>query len=514
MKYSLEGKVGDFSLENRIYNIATFISVLLSTFVLIVNSLNDFPLAFNISTAITIIICSFLYYNSRFRKKPAHNKHLLVSISIYNLIISWIYNDGLNGSTPFIAFYMVIIFLFIYKKAKYELLVATFVVTCLVLFGIELMNPDFVHPYASEDARMLDLIIGLTLILAVSGYIIILFKKSYDNERTVIEEQKKLIEEQNINISNKNEEIITQRDEIITQLEMTEEQRDIISEQNNEITSSITYARNIQEALLPQTSTFNRWFTDSFTYYVPRDIVSGDFYWIKEQEEGLFFAVGDCTGHGVPGAFMSIMSISLLNEIISDKSISSPAKVLFNLRKMIIENLQQNRTKNETKQPATVNDGLDIALCFYNKTSNTLSFSGANNSMYLIRENSQPSYDGGNCKTVKGSGFKLFEIKPDKMPVGIYPNMGEYKTTEIQLYKNDQIILSTDGFADQFGGEKGKKYKSKYFKQALLKLSEYPLEEQKQQLDSIINDWMKHKNEETGQYYEQIDDICIMSVKV
>lgn len=521
MNYSIAGKSGDFSLENRIYNIALFISLLLNIFVLSVNIISGFPLFFNITIAATIILCSFLYYISRFRNISGRFKHFLVIISLYDLVLSWFYNDGINGSTPIMAFYMVIVFLFVYRKANYALLVSVFVFTCLALVGLEFLHPQIVHPYQSEEARLLDIIIALAVILSVSGYILILFKKNYDHERTTIQQQKEKIEKQNVSIKNQNEEILTQRDEILAQRDeitaqrdMAEEQRDIIAMQNNEITSSIHYARSIQEALLPQPSMLGNWFTDSFVYYVPRDIVSGDFYWIKEQEAGLFFAVGDCTGHGVPGAFMSIMSISILNEIISDKSLSSPAVVLSMLRRMIIENLQQQAGNSGNKNTSIINDGLDISLCFFNKATNSLLYSGANNAIYLIRENSHAEPKVENLRIVKKHNFSLYEMKPDKMPVGIHPRMHEFSITEIQLYKNDQIVLFSDGFADQFGGEKGKKLKSKYFKEFLLSINSLNLQDQKQRLDSMIHDWMNHGNTETASSFDQVDDICIMSIKL
>ncbi|MGW8316152.1 MAG: tetratricopeptide repeat protein, partial [Bacteroidales bacterium] len=258
--------------------------------------------------------------------------------------------------------------------------------------------------------------------------------------------------------------IKAQRDEI-------ESQRDLVVTQKNEIVDSINYAQKIQSALLPSESNISRLLNEYFIFYRPRDIVSGDFYWIKQVNGQIILAAADCTGHGVPGAFMSLLGISYLNEIVQSEEITRTDQVLDHLRNKIIDSLKQRGAHEDAK------DGMDLALCMLDQDRQILQFSGANNSLYLIRE-------------VDGKPG-LAEYHADRMPIGYY--QGEEKpftNNNIRLKNGDTFYLFTDGFLDQKGGDNNRKYMRKGFKKLLLELSAEPMAKQKAILDKTLSGWM------------------------
>ncbi|PLW99799.1 MAG: hypothetical protein C0594_16585 [Marinilabiliales bacterium] len=334
-------------------------------------------------------------------------------------------------------------------------------------------------------------------------------------QKEEIETQRDQLMDQNDEILQQKEEIEAQRDEIIEQKELAIEQRDMIAYQKTEITDSILYARRIQTALLPEMKKFNSFFTDHFIFFKPRDIVSGDFYWSKMLDENTFiFTAADCTGHGVPGAFMSMLGITYLSEItgnLSNNEINniSAAGILDKLKDSIIQSLS-SRNANYSD---SVKDGMDMVLCIYHKKENTLQFAGANNPLYLFR-NAPIDQNIENSKSATFGNVSLIEIKGDKMPVGIH-----YKTEEhfhnhtIKPKKGDQIYLFSDGYADQFGGPKGKKFKYSSLKKLFAEMHNLEGEKQKELLEQNFDGWISAHNED-GQPYEQIDDVIILGVKL
>jgi serine phosphatase RsbU (regulator of sigma subunit) len=256
-----------------------------------------------------------------------------------------------------------------------------------------------------------------------------------------------------------------------------------IEAQKQEITSSIEYASRIQVAMLPMKEIFSNVFSDHFIFFKPRDIVSGDFYWIGEDNNHIFFTVADCTGHGVPGAFMSTLGISTLNEIIANKTDLHANTVLDLLRAKIKKALHQTGKEGEAA------DGMDIAFCILHKNRKTLEFAGAYNPLLI--------FQGGEMK----------EYKADRMPIGIY--VGEKKSFtsfEINLNKGDAIYLFSDGFADQFGGDEGTKYKKSMLKKLLSSISYKPMDEQQKIIGEEFEKW-RGKG-------EQIDDVTVLGVRI
>lgn len=272
-------------------------------------------------------------------------------------------------------------------------------------------------------------------------------------------------------------EIVKQKDEIL-------EKNKEIEHKNKDITDSIRYAQRIQEALLPTAQTFEVPSVEFFIYFKPKDIVSGDFYFLRRVDRAhmLVAAAADCTGHGVPGAFMSMLGMSFLNEIIVKPDVMHSDIVLNHLRESIIESLNQSGREGETK------DGMDISLIAYDYENHKLEFSGANNPLYLVR-------DG-----------ELQEFKGDKMPIGLHDKADvPFARQNIDIKVGDIVYLFSDGFADQFGGEKGRKYMYKKFKERLVEIHQNTLEEQRNILEKEILDWRGE--------LEQIDDHIVMGIK-
>jgi serine phosphatase RsbU (regulator of sigma subunit) len=255
----------------------------------------------------------------------------------------------------------------------------------------------------------------------------------------------------------------------------------IIEEKNKDITDSINYARQIQHAILPFEDRINRVLNDYFILFKPKDIVSGDFYWFLEKENCIYMAVVDCTGHGVPGAFMSMIGSSVLGHVVSDKNILQPDLILNEVHKDIRKSLKQQETNNR--------DGMDIALIAYDKKNNKLEFAGAMLPLYIIQN--------GELKIVKG----------DKLPIGGIQTEENRVFTKhtFDITEKTSVYLSSDGYADQFGGEKGKKFMGTRFRELLMTNHTKPLNVQKEALDLAFESWRAA--------HEQVDDVTVIGIK-
>ena len=252
-----------------------------------------------------------------------------------------------------------------------------------------------------------------------------------------------------------------------------------LEEKNKDITDSIKYAQRIQKAILPREDSFS----DTFILFKPKDIVSGDFYWVYEKNGKMVLAIADCTGHGVPGAFMSFLGSSILTEIGNNDSLTSAGKILDQLRLKLKIALHQTRDNQETE------DGMDIALCILDLKRATCQFAGAYNPLCLVRDR------------------KFKEIPGDKMPIGLHlMDHLAFTNHKINLKKGDQLYMFTDGYADQFGGPKMKKFKIGPFHDLLLQISDLSIKNQEKILDEKLRDWMGDA--------EQVDDILIMGIKI
>lgn len=258
--------------------------------------------------------------------------------------------------------------------------------------------------------------------------------------------------------------------------------REKLLEQRRELMASLKYASFIQRAILPDQRYLQNTLSDYFLLFRPRELVSGDFYYCTRKDELIIVAAGDCTGHGVPGALMSIMGVSFLNEILSARGSYKPATILNLLRERVMNALHQRGEELENK------DAMDMALVVYNSKTNELQYAGANNPLYHIRKK------------------VLTEIKADKMPVGINAIEEESFTNHsLQLKQGDVVYLFSDGYADQFGGPQDKKFKYGPMKELLMSISEEKMEDQKRILEQTIMSWKGER--------AQIDDILFFGIK-
>ncbi len=317
------------------------------------------------------------------------------------------------------------------------------------------------------------------MIIAVLLVLLILFIV-YRNYKAKVRINKEL-KEKNFEINMQKEEISTQAENLKSANEEITVQKQEIELKHKQIQASINYASRIQQAMMPYSDDFTRVFDETFILYKPKDIVSGDFYWFAEQPERYVFAAVDCTGHGVPGAFVSMLGISLLNEISAKNQFSVAADILEELRENIKNALHQKGGFEEQKE------GMDIALCVIDKDKSKLSFSGANNPMYLIRNS------------------ELMILEATRSPISISINEKEFLNHNIDLKKNDIIYLFSDGYKDQFS-ENNQKLGSNNFKSLLIENSDKPLDKQKEILEVYFEKWKGQKN--------QIDDVLIIGIKV
>ncbi len=259
-----------------------------------------------------------------------------------------------------------------------------------------------------------------------------------------------------------------------------EKQKVIVEETNREIVDSINYAKRLQDAILPPHETLQAVFQNFFIYYQPKDIVAGDFYWMEEIKGETFFAVADCTGHGVPGSIVSVVCSNAINRAVKEFELKEPAQILDKVTDLVIETFD--------KSGEEVKDGMDISFIKFNKDFTEIAWAGANNPLWIIRNN------------------ELIETKADKQPIGKFAERSPFTNHKITLQKNDTLYLFTDGYADQFGGEKGKKFKSGNLKQLLLSIQNKTMEEQKKYIIESFENWKGN--------LEQVDDVCIMGIRV
>ena len=343
-------------------------------------------------------------------------------------------------------------------------------------------NKDIIEKRAAEYVKPL-LLIGFIITVVVGFF-------TYFTTNSIVYKYESKIEVQNGELKDAIEEINVQKTEIGNKNIELEKQKNIavkqhqeIAHQNKEITDSIQYAKRIQFATLPKKLISKNIIDEHFILFMPRDIVSGDFYWYHEFEECVVITAVDCTGHGVPGAFMSMIGITFLNEIVVEDGIQDAGEILEELRKKVIHALGQKSIFN------TTSDGMDMALSIIEKSTKKMQFAGAFNPMICIRDK------------------KLIEVKGDRMPVGIYPKMeNSFETHSIQLKSEDTIYLYSDGYADQFGGKNGRKFLSKNFKHLLKEISTLTGVEQKKVLEDTLNNWQGELS--------QVDDILIIGFKI
>ena len=276
--------------------------------------------------------------------------------------------------------------------------------------------------------------------------------------------------------------VVERTEEVVRQKEEVERQSRKVVELYTNVTDSIRYAKRLQDSILPPEKRMRELLPESFVFYRPKDIVSGDFYWVERIDDRVAFAAVDCTGHGVPGAFMSLIGHNGLNQAVKEQGRSKPSEVLKVLNKLAFEALHKGR------EEFLVRDGMDMALCNYDPTGMVLEYAGANSPLYVVR------------------GGEVMHFAPDKRPIGSFDLEGKgFTDHRIKLEAGDMVYIFSDGYADQFGGPKGKKFLYRRFRELLMEISRFPIERQQSMLDEAFRGWRGA--------HEQVDDILVMGMR-
>ncbi|NJK95288.1 MAG: tetratricopeptide repeat protein [Bacteroidales bacterium] len=328
-----------------------------------------------------------------------------------------------------------------------------------------------------EKAQKVIFIGGFAAMILVS----LLFYRNYHLKKkanVVLTNYNRDMDEKNHILLMQKEEIMAQRDQIEEKSKVVNKAYNLIKNKNKNIIENIRYAFQIQNALLTPAKTINEYFPNSFILYKPRDIVSGDFYWLFQKDQKIIVAAADCTGHGVSGAFMSILGLTALNEIVNEKGVTRTDQILNQLRERIIWSLQQEEKFWEAK------DGIDMTVFSFDLNSKKVMFSGANASAILIRNE------------------ELIQYKGDKMPVSIFPDIIPFTYTEFEVFPGDVFFLFSDGYYHQFGGLYGKKFSIRQFTSLLMKIHKLDAQTQQIKLEETFRKWRSRN--------EQVDDILVM----
>jgi serine phosphatase RsbU (regulator of sigma subunit) len=347
-------------------------------------------------------------------------------------------------------------------------------------FGVE--SEVLVIPFKIKKPFWLSIWFSLILIVFVGLIIYLIFQK----RMRILHKRSEVLEKK---VEERTSEVVEQKKEADQQRAEAEKQKEIVIEKQKEITDSIMYAKRIQDAIMPSEKVISEFLPESFVMYRPKDIVAGDFYWMEplSQNEAIL-AVADCTGHGVPGAMVSVVCNNALNRSVREFNIKTPGELLDCTKELVIDQFEKSLDVDGLKKERVIKDGMDISLCLINKEAKTMFWAGANNPIWIIREG------------------ELIEIKGDKQPVGQFDPSTKFTTHEIEIQKGDRFYLFSDGYADQFGGEKGKKFKTSSLKKMILSIHLEPIKVQYQLLNDHFDKWKYD--------YEQLDDVCIIGFQV
>lgn len=347
----------------------------------------------------------------------------------------------------------------------------------------------------------------LFLIILIAIYYAFRLKKKKNEElqrlNAEIIMQKEEIEAQRDEIEGQKNQIELQAQEIEKQRDLAIQRGNELEKKNQDIEASIYYALRIQQALLPCKEVLKPFFSNSTIYYKPRDIVSGDFYWFAQRENIIYVAAADCTGHGVPGAFMSLLGISFFNQIFAENPEIETNDFLNNVRKMIIGSLKQSNDSFDSSR-----DGMDMSLIRFDKNTYEIQYSGAYNSIFVISKNSKQSTNQNlTYKISEDTNLVLTEFKADRMPIGIYLKLDkDFSTHSFELEKGDKIFMFSDGFEDMFNKEQSQKYTAGRFKNLLLQSNNQTLDELNNTFERVFVEWNNGS--------KQIDDILIIALEV
>jgi serine phosphatase RsbU (regulator of sigma subunit) len=458
--------IGDFNrltLEQKNYNALLFTGALISFLSFIFNIAISFNIFLNYFTSFSTLILLVLYLLSR--KKSYYNIWLSAIAILFVLSVVWFMNNGVIGSIPYIFILSLIVMVLISKHHQLNRVFYIFITTIFVLYGLEYFLGEYiVVPYPSEDVYYKDMTFVFTLVFVCTYYLTRYIKVSYDEEREKVNFQKGIIEDQ-----------------------------------NNQIYSSLGYASKVQRNIISDKNDLKHLFSEYFVLFSPKDHVSGDFLWVHERDNYGIVLVADCTGHGVPAAFISILGISLLKEIIiQEKKQINAAALLEKLRVKLIDHLYDNK-------PGDHIEGIDLGVCVFNYPDYTLQYAGANRDLYLVRNKklelqtpfSAIQSDEQNC---------LYAFKGTKNTIGYDYIKRPFGKLEIEFYTGDTFYLFSDGFPDQLNYEGKAKIGMSRFRKKMLSMQYMPLSLQGNHLVTMLQDWKGDK--------DQTDDILVVGVRM
>lgn len=436
------------------------------------------------------------------RRNPVFLWITIVFVLVFSIFLNEVMESGMNSNSMitifsvilFVAFQVISILYYIIqgffqnrweaKTITYGFLICFFSFIMIFVLAI-IFSQTQNYSYIS----VIDYLPSIALLTILISMSIVLGRKNGENQAGLQKqlqeikllsmqnlerelEKKLILENQNLELE-KNVEVRTK--EVMMQ-------KEIIEIKNREITENLLYAKKIQSALLPDVDLIKTHFSGFFVFYQPKDIVSGDFYSFISKDDDVFIAAADCTGHGVSGAFMSMIGFSLFNSLVNEKNIADPALILDKLNEEVVHSLKQ--------QYSDSHDGMDMAVCRINQKHGFLEYAGANRPLWLIRDN------------------VLLEYKADKFPIGgmQFSQNEKYTKHHIPVLKGDTIYLTSDGFADQFGGEKSKKLMTKMFKELLMKIQVLNMDEQQIHIEKYFNEWKGNQ--------EQVDDVMVLGIRI
>lgn len=455
---------------------------------------NDYISVYAICTGYFIILFAQRFLNTKVHV-PFSKKYARVFFVVFTLAIALNFIDKVLAikasmmivltTNVYVIFLGIIVLRKGYQPARYYLLawlLLMVMVILTVLSNVGILPFDSSSYYLLETGMTSEvLLFSLALADRINFY-------RKENQR-IIKEQNQYLEKE---VERRTREIEQQKEEILAQSQTLEDSNQSLQQASQKIKSSIQYAKRIQLALLPMQKLLAKQGLGFFIFYKPRDIVSGDFYWFAEVEEQgskqLIVAVADCTGHGVPGAFMTIMGTSILNQVMKEKKKYSPQQVLQELYQRMMVALGIKNSEGKTRKKYQVQDGMDIAVCRIAFDSQTLSFAGAKRPLCLFRQH------------------QMQEIKGSKYPIGSTQyDQKEFTEHTINFAKGDAIYLYSDGYPDQFGGEHNTKFMVKKFKQLLQQVESLPMPNQKDKLEQTFDAWQNHE--------KQTDDVLVVGIR-